>query len=185
VLDGGGIVYDGDVAGGIEHYNTLTSSAMNRNGHTLIPRNLQKGFSEEPTVAVDSVKITTLEGDCTKTIEQGQKVVLYIFLKTKEVLSDLTLKVLVKRSLMDTFSDILGQYNMIIKEENLIRSKEVKVSFCTNNLVPGTHTLEIVPEYIKQPPRAALDSYSERFDIVSETVHETEGLINLNFSIEE
>lgn len=185
VLDDGGIVYDGDVAGGVEHYKKLTSSAMNRNGHTLIPRNLQKGFSEEPTVAVESLKITNLEGDCTKTIEHGQKVVLYILLKTKEVLADLKLKIVVKRSLMDTISDILGQYNMIIKEENLIRSKEVRVSFCTDNLAPGTHTVEIVPQYIKQPPRVALDSYSECFDIVSETAYEAEGLINLNFSIEE
>jgi ABC-type multidrug transport system ATPase subunit len=185
VLEGGGIVYDGEVEKGIEHYNTLMGSSRNRTGHTLLPRNLQKGFAEEPAVTVERIDITGLQGDRLETIRHGQKVVLYIYLKTKEVLSDLMLKVVVKRSLMDTFSDILGQYNMIIKEENLIRSKEVKVSFCTNNLVPGTHTIEIVPQYIKQPLRAALDSYSECFDIVSETAHEAEGLINLNFSIEE
>lgn len=185
VLEGGGIVYDGEVEKGIEHYNTLMGSSMKRTGHTLIPRNLQKGFAEEPAVAVDTLDITDLEGELLKTVRHGQKVVLRILLRTKAVLSDLKLNVVVKRALMDTFSDVLGQFNMIIEEENLRMSREIKVSFSTDNLAPGEHVVEIVPEYLKQPARAALDSYCDTFEVVSDAEHEVDGLVNLDFAIDD
>jgi ABC-type polysaccharide/polyol phosphate transport system ATPase subunit len=185
VLDDGGIAYDGDVEKGIEHYNRLMNSSQNRRGHTIIPRNLQKGFAEEPPVAVETLSITDFDGMPLKTVRHGQKVVLRILLRTKAVLSDLKLKVMVKRSLMDTFSDVLGQFNVIIPRQNLESKKEVAISFCTDNLAPGEHVIEIVPEYLKQPARAALDSYSDTFELVSETEQKADGLINLGFSIEE
>ncbi|MBN2323417.1 MAG: ATP-binding cassette domain-containing protein [Spirochaetes bacterium] len=185
ILNEGGIAYDGDVEEGIERYYRLMDSSQNRRGHTIIPRNLQKGFSEEPAVAVETLSITNFDGMPLKTVRHGQKVVLRILLQTNKIISDLKLKVMVKRSLMDTFSDVLGQFNVIIPRRNLELSKEIAVSFRTDNLSPGEHVVEIVPEFVKQPARSALDSYSETFEIVSDTEQEADGLINLNFTIEE
>ena len=184
MIDDGSIVYDGNVEEGIERYNRLMDSSMYKRGHTIIPRNLQKGFAEKPPVAVETLSITDFDGMPLKTVRHGQKVVLRILLQTNKILSDLKLRVMVKRSLMDTFSDVLGQFNVIIEEENLRRTREIKISFGTENLAPGEHVVEIVPEYLKQPARAALDSYSDTFEVVSEAVYETDGLVNLHFTIE-
>jgi len=184
VLEYGSVSYDGDVQGGRENYNKLMGSSGERTGHTLIPRNLQKGFPEEPAVSVETLAITGLEGEPLKIVRHGQQVVLHIFLETKAVLSNLKLAITVKRTLMDTFADVLGRFDPIIPRRKLERSKEISISFCTDNLSPGKHVVEIIPEYLKQSARSALDSYSDTFDLVSEE-ETAAGLVNLNFTIEE
>lgn len=186
VMDHGDILYDGDTEDAISYYHELNEQKKQaKSKKTVVSRGVKRGFAEAHKAEVDSVTLYTYDLQEIREAQKGERAIIDCRVKILEKLGDLYVKIMVKKLMMQKFSETMDEFNIVIPEEKITGDfKDVRVSFSTGNLKPGSYTIEIVPQFERQSLKSAISVYSHPLVVVSEEKEEQIGLIDLEFEVE-
>jgi hypothetical protein len=118
-------------------------------------------------------------------VTKGERVIVRSKINIFETYGDLYVKFMIKKLMMEKFSEIMDEFNIVVPEKEIVSDvKELQVSFSTANLKAGDYTIEIVPQFAKQPGKSAISVFSHPLVVESEEKEEQMGLIDLEFEVE-
>lgn len=186
VLDHGKIIYAGTPNEAVNFYTeTIVQQKDEKNSKTIISKNVKRGFAEVFKVEVESVQLYNYDYKRIEKVLKGERIIINCILKITRVLGDLNVRIMVKKLIMDKFSEVMDEYYIDIPAKKIESNvKEINLSFNTGNLKAGKYTIEIVPEFKKQSGKMAVSVYSLPLLIESKSEEENIGLIDLDFEIE-